>query len=157
MWRQVNVNTSCQVLVKPPRLHFILRIFPVRLHPLESRQFSSIRSINPIRTEEFQTEACRRLIAKLFQLLCIQLLTSGISPFRLVSETEEIFEEASLPAAVNPSNYSALSSRLCFIPAHLTWVKSSWNEQTVLKNWACCLNDCENLLSTSGQRRSSRS
>lgn len=58
-------------------------------------------------------------------------------------QTEEIFEEASLPAAVNPSNYSALSSRLCFIPAHLTWVKSSWNEQTVLKNWAGCLNDCE--------------
>lgn len=121
----------------------LLRVFPVRLHPLESRHFSSIGSTDPIRTEEFQTEALRCLIAKLFQLLHIQLLTSGISPIKPRFKQRKYLKRHHWPAAVNPSNYSALSSRLCFIRAHLTWVKSCWSEQKVLKNWAGCLNDCE--------------
>lgn len=143
MWQCVNTNTSLPGFSQTTPLTLLLRVFPVRLHPLESRHFSSIGSTNPIRTEEFQTEALRCLIAKLFQLLRIQLLTSGISPIRARFKQRKYLKRHHWPAAVNPSNYSALSSRLCFIRAHLTWLKSCWSKQKVLKNWAGCLNDCE--------------
>lgn len=143
MWRQVNTNTSCQVLAKPRRLHLFWEFFLWGfIH--WSPDISHLSDLpNPIRTEEFQTEARRCLIAKLFQLLRIQLLTSGISPIKARFKRRKYLKGHHWPAAVNPSNYSALPSRLCFIRAHLTWVKSCWSEQKVLKNWAGGLNDCE--------------